>query len=187
MGKRSPGFEKAPRNLYPTPAAAVVPLLPHLSPATRFIEPCAGKGDLVRHLEAAGHICVEAYDVVPLAPGILVGDAAVLDITEAAVGLTNPPWDWPLLEPILWNLLRQRPTWLLLSADFLHNAYAAPALRHAHRIVSVGRVKWIPDSKHTGKDNAVWILFGPTEGVREFVPRIAKQRSPAAQAGTPKP
>jgi len=26
-------------------------------------------------------------------------------------------------------------------------------------IVSVGRVKWIPDSKHTGKDNVCWYLF----------------------------
>lgn len=31
-----------------------------------------------------------------------------------------------------------------------------PALR---AVVSVGRVKWIPDSKMTGKDNCAWHLF----------------------------
>jgi hypothetical protein len=28
------------------------------------------------------------------------------------------------------------------------------------KVVSVGRVKWMPDSDSTGKDNAAWYLFG---------------------------
>lgn len=44
MGKRS-AFKRAPRDLYPTPLEAVRPLLPHLAPATRYVEPCAGDGD----------------------------------------------------------------------------------------------------------------------------------------------
>lgn len=36
------------------------------------------------------------------------------------------------------------------------------------KVVSVGRVKWIEDSKMTGKDNCAWYLFdenhvGPTQ------------------------
>ena len=46
MGKRS-DFDRIPRDYYPTPKAAVGPLLPHLLPATLFIEPCAGEGHLI--------------------------------------------------------------------------------------------------------------------------------------------
>jgi hypothetical protein len=57
MGKRS-GFERLPRDLYPTPAAAMLPLIPHLRGVRTFAEPCAGDGDLVRHLESNGPRCV---------------------------------------------------------------------------------------------------------------------------------
>jgi len=45
------------------------------------------------------------------------------------------------------------------DADWAHTAQAAPYLAYCARIVSVGRVKWIPDSKMQGKDNAEWYLF----------------------------
>ena len=57
MGKRS-GFERIPRDFYPTPAAAVLPLIPHLRGIRSFAEPCAGDGTLVRHLESYGLRCV---------------------------------------------------------------------------------------------------------------------------------
>lgn len=62
MGKRS-SFERVERDFYPTPLEAVHPLLPHLNESSRFIECCAGDGRLVRHLEAAGHSCVSAFDI----------------------------------------------------------------------------------------------------------------------------
>ena len=51
------------------------------------------------------------------------------------------------------------PTWLLLPADYMHNMYFTEFENMCVRIVSVGRVKWIEDSKHTGKENCVWYLF----------------------------
>jgi hypothetical protein len=47
MGKRS-NFTRRKQDAYDTPAAAVQPLLPHIAQdgETRFVEPCAGKGDL---------------------------------------------------------------------------------------------------------------------------------------------
>src|SRR6516164_3727877 len=59
MGKRS-NFERHPADFYPTPRAAVMPLIPHLRRAgiLSFAEPCAGEGDLVRHLEGFGLRCV---------------------------------------------------------------------------------------------------------------------------------
>ena len=39
MGKRS-SFERIPRDFYPTPFAAVPPLIPHLRGVRTFAEPC---------------------------------------------------------------------------------------------------------------------------------------------------
>ena len=32
-------------------------------------------------------------------------------------------------------------------------------MHRLHKIVSIGRVKWIENSKSTGKDNCCWYLF----------------------------
>ena len=57
MEKRS-SPERRPQDTYPTPAAALEPLLLYLRPETHFIEPCAGDGCLVGHLKRAGHVLV---------------------------------------------------------------------------------------------------------------------------------
>ncbi len=57
MGKRS-NFERREADFYPTPRAAVVPLIPYLRGIRSFAEPCAGDGALVRHLESFGLRCV---------------------------------------------------------------------------------------------------------------------------------
>jgi len=57
MGKGS-CFPRRLADFYPTPASAVPPLLPFLAGIRRFGEPCAGEGDLVRVLEAAGLVRV---------------------------------------------------------------------------------------------------------------------------------
>ena len=62
MGKRS-NFERREADFYPTPRAAVVPLIPYLRGIRTFAEPCAGDGALVRHLEGFGLRCVYAGDI----------------------------------------------------------------------------------------------------------------------------
>ena len=62
MGKRS-GFERREADFYPTPKAAVAPLIPHLRGIRTFAEPCAGDGALVRHLEAVGLRCGYSGDI----------------------------------------------------------------------------------------------------------------------------
>ena len=64
MGKRS-NFERRPADFYPTPRAAVLPLLPYLRAEgiKTFAEPCCGEGDLTRHLESFGLRCVYAGDI----------------------------------------------------------------------------------------------------------------------------
>ena len=58
MGKRS-SFERRDNDFYPTPAAAVGPLVPHLrrEHIRAFAEPCCGDGALIRHLESYGLVC----------------------------------------------------------------------------------------------------------------------------------
>lgn len=171
MGKRS-DFERAPRDFYPTPAEAVRPLLPHLEPRSRFVEPCAGNGALIDHLTAAGHVCARAWDIEPQRADIDRADALTKLVGNLGCFITNPPWSRDVLHLLIVHLSDQAPTWLLFDADWIHTRQAAPYLNRLRKIVAVGRVKWIPDSKFTGKDNACWYLFDkPSEEAAVFVGR----------------
>ncbi len=159
MGKRS-NFPRIPRDFYRTPLEAVCPLLPHLNPATRFHEPCAGDGRLVDHLTGFGHLLSGVSDIEPRQDWIMTDCAtSVVAGDDTDLFITNPPWDRSILHPIIENLSNQRPTWLLFDADWMHTKQSAAFLPRLRSIVSVGRVKWIPDSKMTGKDNCCWYLF----------------------------
>ena len=155
MAKRSPGqFARLPQDQYATPVAGVAPLLPYLDPATRFVEPCCGLGFLAAHLTRAGHVLVSAYD--------LPHDARTKRYPEANDGtifITDPPWSRPTLHAIIANLSSQAPTWLLIDADWMHTGQSIPLMARLRAVISVGRLKWIPDSPHTGKDNCAWLLF----------------------------
>jgi len=175
MGKRS-NFERIPRDFYPTPAAAVLPLLPHITPGTRYIEPCAGNLALVRHLKSGGLSCVAAYDIDFGGgfPGGTDARTAKFPTEVADCFITNPPWSRDVLHPIIENLSRQLPTWLLFDADWMHTKQSAPFMPFLRKIVSVGRVKWIEDSPFTGKDNCCWYLFDQTsEAPAQFIGRAA--------------
>lgn len=158
MGKRSK-FERVERDFYPTPRSAVFPLLTHLSPRTRFCEPCAGNGALVDHLVAFGHVCARAWDIEPQRDDIDRQDALTRLIGNIDCFITNPPWLRSTLHPLITHLSDQHPTWLLFDADWIHTKQAIPYLPRLRKVVSVGRVKWIADSPHTGKDNCAWHLF----------------------------
>lgn len=156
MGKRST-FDRAPRDFYPTPVEAVLPLLPHLAPGTMFSEPCAGDGALIGHLERHGHRCIWESDIDPQR---VMWDADALTLTFVnGMIITNPPWSRPILHQMITHFSAQRPTWLLFDADWIHTRQSAPYMPWLRKVVSVGRVKWIPGSKMTGKDNCAWHLF----------------------------
>ncbi len=178
MGKRS-DFERIPRDFYPTPEAAVAPLISHLKFGDSFMEPCAGNGALVRHLENHGMSCKAAWDIDPRASWIQKRDA--LDdhgwpyTEEADYIITNPPWSRNVLHPMIVEFSTYLPTWLLFDADWAHTRQASPFLPRLRKIVSVGRVKWIPDSPFTGKDNACWYLFDkPSDEAPTFHGRISQ-------------
>ena len=172
MGKRS-AFERVPRDKYPTPEAAVLPLLPHLAPGTSFVEPCAGDGRLVRHLEKHGHRCFDMFDIEPDHEDVDKADALSTFVTAEPgdVCITNPPWDRNILHALIEHWRVQMPTWLLFDADWAHTRQSGPFMPCCRAIVSIGRVKWIEDSKMTGKDNCCWYRFEATPGETRFYGR----------------
>lgn len=162
MGKRT-DYEKHPRDAYFTPKRAVEPLVGLLDPMT-FCEPCAGDGRLVAHIEELipGSLCIYALDVEPQASWILKGDALSMraeDIEYCSLIVTNPPFTWSVLKPLLDLWISLKPTLLLLPADMMHNIRFRPYMEKCSFVKSVGRVKWIEDSKTSGMENYAWYLF----------------------------
>lgn len=158
MGKRSPGFKRRKNDSYDTPESCIPALLRHVAPC-HYVEPCAGNGQLIRNLSGHGFTCDAAFDIHPRDGSVHQADAITLQRPATEVFITNPPWTRQLLHPIIQNLSRQAPTWLLFDADWAYTQQAEPYLRICHKIVAVGRVKWIENSPHVGVDNAAWYLF----------------------------
>lgn len=155
MSKRAPGrFERRPRDYYPTPEKMVAPLVPYLRQAGihRFCEPCCGDGSLVRALEASGFLCDSATDI---ADGI---DALTITRFPEAV-ITNPPYVWKVLRPLLEHFLIAAPElWLLLPTDWTQNLQTACFMRHATDVIPARRIHW-PGTPSGGTDNHAWIRF----------------------------
>ena len=160
MGKRS-DFERKPRDFYPTPFAAVEPLIKHLPAQFKFSEPCAGDGQLCRHLEYFGGECMWASDIAPQLDGIAKNDFTEIGdfhVLQAEYIITNPPWDRSMLHPMIDHFSLLRPTWLLFDSDWAYTKQSADYMKRCSKIVSVGRIKWFGNM--TGKDNCSWYLFG---------------------------
>ena len=106
MGKRS-NFERREADFYPTPRAAVVPLIPYLRRGIRsFAEPCAGDGALVRHLEGFGLRCVYAGDIRSGQDALALDQGAATDnipptlLARAEITLLGgAAVTWPLMAP----------------------------------------------------------------------------------------
>ena len=163
MGKRS-DYERKPRDFYPTPLAAVEPLLPHLPRRFKFVEPCVGDGALAIHLEWNGGLCMWGSDIEPQHETAIKCDYTEVgtnECIEADYIITNPPWDRKILHPMITHFSQLLPTWLLFDADWMHTKQSIPYLPYLKKIVSIGRVKWIEESNSVGKDNCCWYYFEP--------------------------
>jgi hypothetical protein len=154
MGKRS-SFPRKPRDLYATPFEAVAPLIPHLKGIRTFAEPCAGEGDLVRHLESYDLKCAYEGDISygkdALARNIYDGNCDAI--------ITNPPYTRALMHQLILHFAGISPTWLLIDADWVTSLQAVPYLKFCSDIVVIGRLRWIPNSPFTAKDSSCWYRF----------------------------
>ena len=157
MSKRS-DFPRRKHDAYATPYAAVPSLAAHLKPLTLYCEPCVGDGALVGHLYKHVHVCVASYDIQQ---GIDALSLNVSDMRGAEAIITNPPWTRNLLHPMIEHFVTLVPeVWLLFDGDWLWTQQAKPYIDlYLTDVVPTPRLKWIPDSKHTAKDNAAWYRF----------------------------
>ena len=155
MGKRTKqDFQRREKDFYGTvDPDAVRPLLPFIK-GKRYAEPCCGEGDLVDLLLTDAR-CVWESDI---SKGKNALELTELDLWEAEVIITNPPYLWHMLQPLLDHLPTLLPTWLLLPADVAYNKRMGPYMKRCKSIVSVGRLYWI-DNKVKGVDNYAWFKF----------------------------
>ena len=186
MGKRTvTEFAKRERDYYPTPLKAMEPLIPFLPEYFTYVEPCAGDGRMVQHLNTlmrGSAECLGAYDIAhpeddPLVYPVEIRDAFTLteaDLENVDYFITNPPWSRDkksgyLLHRLIEHFAELRPTWLLFDADWMHTKQAAPLIqKYLLQVVSIGRVSWAENGV-SGKDNAVWYLFD--KDARKHLPR----------------
>jgi hypothetical protein len=138
-------------------------LLPYLNGVRTFAEPCAGKGDLIRHLESHGLSCVAHGDI---AEGRDALRWTISDCQRAHILITNPPYsdgtgrNTLLARALLRHFLTlKRPVWLLCPHDWSANCWFAEYVPRCTDIVPVGRLVWIPGTQMNGKDNVSWYRF----------------------------
>jgi hypothetical protein len=174
LGKRS-DFKRIDKDFYRTidPKAAKVLADWYgeydLTRKKTFYEPCYGEGDLVFQLEKYSFKCSDASDITTGKDALTLTKE---DIGDVNFIITNPPWSRNLLHPMIDHFRNLRDTWLLFDADWMHTKQAKPYLQNCSEILSVGRLKWIPDTKMTGKDNVCWYHFVPDDRMNyqtEFV------------------
>ncbi len=168
MGKRS-NMERVKRDFYPTPLEAFMPIYHHLSYMEVYDEPCAGDGKLVENMISKGFIVGKKSDIEPKAEGIEKIDAMDLTEHDCDAFVTNPPYTWSILNPLITHLSALAPCWMLLPADMMHNKRMAPHMARCEKIVSIGRVKWFGGG---GMENSAWYLFDANfTGQTEFFAR----------------
>jgi hypothetical protein len=156
MAKRS-DFEPRENDFYPTPFEAVPPLIPYLRGIRTFAEPCAGEGDLIRHLESFGLTCVYAGDIT-------TGQDALARASYGAIDaiVTNPPFSRksiPLLRRLIAHFQNIAPTWLLLRLGMASTIWMAPLLRHCSDIVVMPRLILIKGTTQGGMEDHAWYRF----------------------------
>ena len=167
MSKRAKNkFEPRPRDFYPTPLKAVLPLIPYLrnEGIESFAEPCCGEGDLVRHLESIGFNCVHSSDLNRGQDAL-----GLVHYGNADAIVTNPPHTRKTMHALIRHFLRSGITvWLLIDTDWAFTQQAAPFLPACTDVVTIGRVIWIDGTDNGGYDNFAWYRFDAdhTDGPR---------------------
>ena len=139
----------------------------------RILEPCAGRGDLVRQLKAHGGLAIasELHGYPDQDPSIETGCDFLKTSAAPAVDMiaTNPPYD-------------QASAFVAHALDLMPRGYVVMLLRHdwicrrsevfANRLRSYipirGRLKWIEGpSRNTARHNFAWAVWGVRDPRRQ--------------------
>ena len=180
MGKRS-SFERRPGDFYATPLPAVLPLIPHLRGIRTFAEPCAGAGDLVRHLESFGLACAYAGDI---ASG---QDALELDYYGTIDSIiTNPPETIRAVNPAFGKFLDEQD--VLVEAERARRMPSFESafrnLRLNQRIAPFGRdLLMKPEAWAVGDDPIDEAIFTDCHGASGTARRPPSPAAHGASAG----
>lgn len=145
-----------PKDFWETPLAAAAPLGEILPSFTEYDEPCAGNGALVEHLFKFDIFCAAASDINPRQPFITHANA--LDVKPTRMIITNPPFSWPNLQPLLDHWIGTVECWLLLPLDMIANKRVSPYAVHIRQVLPIGRVSWLGNNKG-GMENYAWLNF----------------------------
>ncbi len=160
MAKRSE-FPRLEKDAYQTiDKRAFPPLLPHIRNVRSYAEPCAGEGLLIKHLEefAPWMTCGYQNDI-DRGEDALTGEYLASARNRYDAIISNTPWDRKILHPMISKFMAIAPCFLLFDASWAFTKQARPFLPHCSKIIAVGRLKWIPDTTMSGKDDCAWFSF----------------------------
>lgn len=161
MGKRS-YFARLEKDAYQTiDARAFPPLVPHIRPL-RYAEPCVGEGKLVEGFKNVmpGLSCTYSNDI-DNGECAITGSGLDDNRKDYDYIICNPPWGRKLLHPMIERFSALAPTFLLFDANWAFTKQAKPYLRRCYKIVTIGRLVWIPGTTMSGKDDCAWFCFDP--------------------------
>ena len=163
MGKRS-NFERVERDYYRTwdkrAGNALRPFV-YSSRSKNVLEPFAGAGDLPENIGlSALHWTLS--DIEPQSGHVEKIDAFSLtkdDCQQFDMLVTNSPWRRDIFHRAVEHFTPMiDECWWLIDAPWLFTGQAAKILdKYVTDIVTIGRMKWIPDSKMQAKDDCIWL------------------------------
>ena len=175
MGKRS-DFERIERDFYPTIDPSAIEPVKQFLTGKSYYEPCCGEGHLIDLLSPFAN-CIGSSDLEKDALTLKLSDLIEEDETGqikhhqySALFVTNPPYKWKDLEPLLSYLPTIFPTMLLLPSDVMHNKRMGKFMKQCRCVWSVGRLYW-QGNKIRGKDNYAWFLFTDQQERTRFIGR----------------
>lgn len=148
-------IKRKPQDLVSSPPRVASVLLSHVE-IDEFIEPCAGEGELVKHLEARGCRCVWQSDISTGRDAFSLQDR---ELPDAPI-ITNPPWTREILHRLIPHFAKLRTTYLLFDFEWASSLQGIPCMKYCTEIIPVGRVKWNPGKKYNNdKETVSWYKF----------------------------